>query len=194
MSHEQVYVPEGITFGNRVLRVPSVLIALSHSGFLGDTRSGGGYTWVNRGDPVGVFHLRTVKPGVLGWLAGEKVHSVDVPCPASGLFVHRTFDFATSEESSLTAILLPDDEPTAEDGAYMFSALTRVCWDNRDTFLKNSRYWSMEAFSADELKDLLDKQVSLECRTIDAMPRYKDYFDEARTRYPNLRPHLKHLR
>lgn len=195
MTHEIVYIPEGITFGSQVYIVPPVLSQLSHRANLSNTENNKSYHWVDRGDTIAEFTLLTNWNSIPGLniLFGEKEYTVDIRSPVSGLFIHRGLDFCYAESRSLTAILLPDDEHPAENGHYMFDKLKRLCWSHRATYLKPSRYWSMGAFDVDNLRNILDEQVSFKGQYVDAMPTYSDYFNEARTKHPNLRPYLKHL-
>ncbi|MGI9327011.1 MAG: hypothetical protein ACR2PZ_17470 [Pseudomonadales bacterium] len=195
MKHENVYIPDGITFGSRVLVIPNVLIGLSHSGFLSEAADVGSYAWVDRGDTIATFTLRRRRSDipVVRWFTGEEAHSVSIQSPASGLVLHRGFEFCSTAESSRTALLLPDDEPAAKNGRFLYESLYQLCWAYKSTYLQPSRYWGMQGFEVEALKALLEQQVSVQCQYVDAMPRYKDYFDAARTKHPSLRPYLKHL-
>ena len=189
-QHKHIYIPEGITFGHKVVVIPSVSNAFTHSGDM-EERLHRTYKWINRGDPLGHYRIAVdrIDIPVLRFFAGTKPHSAAIPSPVSGLLIHHIYDFG----SDITAVLLPDDEPAAEDGQYMFRSMCHLCIDQQKYFLKPSRYWSLNAYSKQRFQEIIETQLSRSCQYVDAMPRYEDYFDEARTRHPNLRPYLRHL-
>jgi len=191
-QHAKVYVPEGITFGRKVAIIPSVSMAFSHSGDMASQHNST-YTWIDRGSPLGVYRIAVDKVDipVLKWFTGTDLHSAIIPSPVSGLLIHANYDFAVS--SPITAILLADDEPLAENGEYMFRNLCNLCRDKQSYFLKPSRYWSLGAWTAEDFNMAVQKQLLQKCEYVDALPKYKDYFDEIRTRHPNLRPLIRHL-
>jgi hypothetical protein len=51
----------------------------------------------------------------------------------------------------------------------------------------------MKGKTPQELESLLAQQLAANCRRYPATPYYDDYLDEARTEFPELRQHLKHL-
>ena len=59
-KHESVYVPEGISFGDKVLRFPSVSMAFSHSGRIRSTYSNT-YRWIDRGSAIGHYMIEVDK-------------------------------------------------------------------------------------------------------------------------------------
>lgn len=198
-------VPAGITFGRRALLIPAVSDAFRHSGDLTGLRSNHPYTWVSRGDPIGSYRISVPKTDIplFSMLVNETVHEVQIPSPASGLVIYSSYnfendkhDFSRIEDPSAfyrMTLLLPDDEPPAENGEYMFSVLCQCCWRNRSPFLKPSRSWTWGAFTESGLRECLDDQLQLKPRYVDVMPRFERYLQDARTRYPHLRPHLRHL-
>lgn len=191
-QHERIYIPEGITFGKTVAVIPSVSQAFSHSGHLEMSgRLHESYTWIDRGSNLDQYTIEVdrLNVPVLKFFAGTKQQTAPIPSPVSGLLVHSSYDFGMG----LTAILLPDDEPRAEEGGYMFRALCHLCTEHKQYFLKPSRYWTLGAWSEDRFNEVIKDQLSQQCKYVDAMPNYKDYFDECRIRHPSLRPHLKHL-
>lgn len=199
-------VPAGVTLGTKMLLVPAVFGGtFSHSGALTGLRDRTNYAWIKRGDPIARYRLTVPRLYLpfLGGMAGEIEHEALVRCPSSGLLIHGRYDYSNDDECEFSrsdghapvrmAILLPDDEPPAEDGRFMFTDLARCVWDNREPFLRPSRYWSMGAMTEAHLRQQLDAQLALKPRLVDAMPQYEDYFEKARTEFPQLRPHLKHL-
>lgn len=198
-------IPTGITFGDKVALIPALSFIFSHSGHLtNDLYRHKSYTWIKRGDPIGEYRISTPKVDIpiIKFFLTEDEHKVIVRSPVSGLIIFPFYDYGAEDydynvsESSpplRMTILLPDDEPPAEDGHYLSSDICRVCWEHRHFFLKPSRYWSMAGYEENELKEFLDKQKKYLCKYYNAMPHFEKYFQEARTRYPQLRPFLKHL-
>jgi hypothetical protein len=191
-QHEHIYIPEGIMFGKKVAVIPPVSMAFSHSGYMekgGDINKS--YTWIDRGSDLGRYIIEADKLNIpaLKFFAGTEPQKASIPSPVSGLLIHSSYDFGLG----LTAILLPDDEPEAKGGEYMFRSLCRLCREHKQYFLRPSRYWSMGAWTEDDLNNIIDEQLSQQCEYVDAIPKYKGYFDEARTRHPNLRPYIRHL-
>lgn len=200
-------VPAGITFGVKMLLVPAVSDVFSHSGSLVGLREGKSYSWIKRGDAIARYSMsvRKLDVPVLGAVLGDTEHTAEIRSPVSGLIIHSdyrhgldTYDFKRFGDPDFSppvrmAILLPDDEPPPESGSYMFRDLITCCWNNRAPFLKPSRRWSMAAYAESDFKTHCDEQYDLVPHIVDAMPRYSEYFQEARTRYPQLRPYLKHL-
>lgn len=188
-----------------MLLVPAVFGGtFSHSGHLSGTRDRTNYAWIKRGDTIGKYTLSVPRSyvAIVGALAGETEHEVAIPSPASGLLIHSIYNYGDDEHDFgradgdapvRMAILLPDDEPPAEDGQFMFSRLVQCVWDHRSPFLRPSRYWTMGPMTESHLRQRLDAQLRLKPHVVDAMPRFEDYFEEARTEFPQLRPHLKHL-
>lgn len=208
-QHELIYVPEGITFGRKVALIPSVLIAFSHSGSVG-VQYKNTYNWIDRGRKLGWYRIDVNKSNVpiLKLFAGTETQSTAIPSPVSGLSICPNVDFSMSDVLAtllwhdepearyaeyMTAILLPDDEPEAENGNYMFKDVCRLCTDNKEYFLKPSRYRTQGAWSLEDFDEQIGKQLSLQCKYVDALPSFKDCFDEIRKRHPNLRPYIKHL-
>ena len=191
-KHESVYVPEGISFGDKVLRFPSVSMAFSHSGRIRSTYSNT-YRWIDRGSAIGHYMIEVDKVDIpiLRVFIGTRTEEAAIPSPVSGLLIHASYDFSSG--AGLTAVLLPDDEPAAENGKYMFEAVCSLCERHRPYFMKASRYWSMEGWSSSRFDREVENQLSQECQYEDAMPRYSDYFDEIRSRHPDLRPFIRHL-
>jgi hypothetical protein len=194
-------VPGGITFGAKVVLLPSLSSIFDRSLWIQATRHNPyalhqSHTWIDRGDPLAHVVVDTAKTGVpaLDFFLGRNVHQVVVPSPVSGLMLYPNLDYGNASDRS-AALLLPDDEPPAESGRFMYRALCDLCWTHREYIfyqpkeLKRSGYYN-DAVLDEAFKD----QMSRTCAEADALPRYKDYFDEARTRYPELRPLLKHLR
>jgi hypothetical protein len=192
-GHDIIYIPEEITFGRKVAVIPSVLMDFSHSGNV-ETLYKDSYVWVDRGSALGNYKLKVdrLDVPVLKWFAGTETQKASIPSPVSGLLLHSIYDFRLSG-SSLTAILLPDDEPQAENGEYMFADVCDLCSRNMIYFLKPSRYWTMDAWTREQFEEIVEEQLSLRCEYVDAMPNYKGYLDEIRKRHPSLRPHIKHL-
>lgn len=194
-------IPNGITFGNKVLELPPTAEIFRFYGMSGPTRLLEPFTWVQRGTPVAVFHYHWPKVPLpfLNLFLGEVEHQHFILCPASGFLLNRLHDTGPAhpaEPSYPTSLLLADDEPPAQNGAYMAEALHRFCRTNLHN-LYRSRYSGYRRtkgeVSEQELETLLDSQLSRTCRYVDAMPKYNEYFEAARTRFPHLRPHLKHL-
>lgn len=199
-------IPEGIAFSDKVLIVPDLYSGFTHSGHVSAPLEGKNYSWVRRGQPIGAFEISGSRsPGFLSALISQETATATVRSPASGLLLSTRFDtsFSQSLEALQTqddppisafTLLLPIDEPAPENGEYLYGDVCRTARDFEHYYLKDSRYWSMNGFDKSAFDDMLRKQCAFRCRTFDAMPRYADYFDEARTRRPYLRPNLSHLR
>jgi hypothetical protein len=199
-------IPSGITFGRRVLLVASVSDVFSHSGRIRSTLDSAYCSWIQRGATIGKYQLdrEAPKKGFFG-KAETVTAEVDIGSPVSGLVLHNDYrfqfdkrDFARKPESEYKAlarlaILLPDDEPPPMPSSTIFRSMTDICWQGRETFLAPSRYWSLPAMTESDLRDHLDDQLALPHHFVDAMPQYEEYLQDARTRYSELRPHLKHL-
>ena len=200
-------IPNGVTLGNKVLLVPSISYVFSHCGYIENLKTDGdGYSWLKRGDAIAKCTLREPRVDLpfLRYMLGSVDRSVTIRSPASGLLLHYIYNFANDKDDferlsiehsppARFAILLPDDEPPPDSAERLFSELCRVAWDHRTPFLKPSMYWTKNAMAEDVLKTYLEEQRRLESHIYDAMPRYEAYLQEARTRHPELRPHLKHL-
>ena len=89
-----------------------------------------------------------------------------------------------------TCLLLPDDEPPAANGNYIFSELCDFCWEHREyIFYKHSKY----NLNDQKLTETFEEQQNRTCTYVDAMPEYAGEFRTARNRHPELRPYIKHL-
>ena len=91
------------------------------------------------------------------------------------------------------SLLLPSDEVREVSGASLFRAAVNLIKENSDLLYKESRRWTMKGKTPQELESLLAQQLAANCRRYPATPYYDDYLDEARTEFPELRQHLKHL-
>jgi hypothetical protein len=185
-------IPRGVTFGTKVAVIPPVSGSFSHSGFMEKKgRLHEGYSWIDRGNDLGryVIEVDKIDVPILKLFVNPEIQKASIPSPVSGLLIHSSYDFGLG----LTAILLPDGEQEAADGEFMFQALCHLCEKNKKYFLKPSRYWSKGAFTESIITHMLSEQLSQKCQYVDALPQYRDYFEEARTRHPNLRPYIEHL-
>ncbi len=201
VSSEPGVVPAGIVFGSKVLVVPPLTGQFSHSGHLAGLTSAVNYRWVNRGEYVARFTISTPKIDLplIKYFGGKQYHSSYFRSPVSGLILHPHYEhgFLELTEDPPTAgfaILMPNNEAPAEKGVYIFSQTCDLVRKSRELYMKDSRYWSMRAFSTEEIEEFLLKQEDCNCRVYEALPHWNDYFNEARMRHPDLRPHLRHLR
>ena len=198
-------IPTGITFGSKVVVVPGYASGFTHSAGVASLMDGQNYRWVKRGEQIGEFRINgSYRDSFIARLMSTKLHTAEIRCPVSGLLLHtnlshelsnRLHGWNTMEEppSAALALLLPDDEPKPESGAYLYSAMCGLVRDMSHYYFKDSRYWSMKAFTQEQLDHLIDIQLNAQPRIFDALPRWSEYLDEARTRKPELRPYLKHL-
>lgn len=180
-------IPDGITFGSKVARIPPVASQLLHCGKIIGLVSGKNYAWVQRGQPIAKFIL---------YVSKKDRREVYIPAPVSGMLLYTSYEFGDVEIDGVgqrMVILLPDDEPPAEGGDYMFSRLCQTCWDFRAPFLVESTHVTSAGMPEESLRSILDEQLTYSCKYASAMPEYNDYFEEARSRHPALRPFLKHL-
>lgn len=70
----------------------------------------------------------------------------------------------------------------------------RFISENRDSLYQESPFWSMgDPMTDAQIDGFLEIQKVAQPLTLDAMPEFKEYFEEARTLFPSLRPHLAHL-
>lgn len=191
MSEKDYSVPERITFGTKVLQVSRVLSAFSHSGNM-RTAPGPDYRWIRRGEPLGSFIIEVHKTEfpILKSMLGTEPKEVHIPSPINGLLIiHSTYEFGGAP----AAVLVPNDEPAAEDGKYMFRNLCALLVDHKRYYLKPSRYWSSSAWSEKQFEERIEEQLEQQCSYVDALPRYTPYFDEIRKKYPEFRHHVEHL-
>lgn len=198
-------IPKGITFGTKVVVVPGYASGFTHSGNVVSSMKNQNYRWVSRGEPIGEFRIKgSVSNSFLSNLLSSKVHTATIPSPVSGLLLHSGLkhelssylaDWNSMKSPPLAdcAILLPDDEPKPESGEYMYLKMCRLIQSMKHYYFKNSRYWSMPAFSQQGLDDLIKLQTSALPKVFDAIPTWGDYLDELRIKKPDLRPYVKHL-
>ena len=199
-------IPQGITFGTKVAVIPGYASGFTHSGYVTDLMRKQNYCWIKRGDPIAEFKVEgSYNNSLLSRLIDSKSHSVPILCPVSGLLLHPTLkhelssyleDWNSMQTPPLAdfALLLPDDEPKPETGEYMYERMCNLIRNMSHYYFRNSRYWSMEAFSPDILDNLIDLQLNANPIIFDALPTWEDYLDEARTNNPEIRPYIKHIR
>lgn len=200
-------IPQGITFGTKVVVIPGYLSGFTHSGNIRTYEEKRNYRWVKRGEPIGEFVIEgSYDDSFLARLFNTKLHSSSIKSPVSGLVLHPTLSHELHsylEEKNWNsmknppianyALLLPDDEPKPESGNYIYSDMCRLIQNMKHYYFKKSRYWSMGEFSEDGLEGLIKNQLNADPLIFDALPKWSGYLDEARTVYPELRPYLKHL-
>lgn len=197
-------IPSGVTFGSKVAVIPGCASGFTHSGNVESLMKRQNYRWVKRGEPIGRFSIHgSYGNSLLSRLMDSKVHTALIPCPVSGLLLHSELDgnaFNLEEWNSMQqppiaafALLLPDDEPKPDSGEYMYRSMCNLINDMRHYYFKDSRYWSMKAFSPELLSRLIQLQLEVQPKIFDALPRWSEYFDEARTNKPEVRPYIKHL-
>lgn len=195
-------IPDGITLGNKVLLVPALDFLFSHSGSISYRPVCQSYSWINRGDSICKYFIRTPKSNIpiIKLFAGENTESAIIRSPVSGFILHKTYNYGPEEydrnnDSYMVrfSILLPDDEPKPENGSFIFQDACQLASKHKEYFLKPSRYWSMKGVSAKKFEDTLEQQKAFNCLIVDALPRYQDYLDDARINHPSLRPYIKHL-
>jgi hypothetical protein len=203
-KREPGQVPAGITLGDRVLVMPSMFgLLFTHTG--GVTRDGvqpESYAWIQRGEVIARYWVRRPKTNsaLLNFFLGDELtFYAPIVSPVSGLVIHKSFDanrdvdLGDAPPLAYFAVLLPDDEPPPLSGEEMFGPAVRLLNDHRDMLMKPSRMWTIPAWEPAKVDELFKRQLSAKCRAYPAMPHWNDYFEEARTRHPSLRPHLRHL-
>ncbi|WP_299677073.1 hypothetical protein [uncultured Roseobacter sp.] len=200
-------IPVGVTLGDKVVIVPGFQQRLfTHAGRPDEEIWWGKeYSWIKRGQVIGRYHMTIPNSNedYFRHFMGKKEKSVDVRSPVSGLILHSHFnDFIhwpeqenAPEELPIAAfaILVPDDEPKPDSAEHMFGDLIRFMMDNKGPLFRHSPYWSLEPMDDELFEQLIEMQKNATCLVTNAMPRYQDYLEEARTKYPYLRPYLKHL-
>ena len=197
-------IPLGITLGNKVVEIPEVdhhfagpLRGKDFSGHPRGIHAPG--TWINRGDPITRLELLTPKTviPILYFFVPKVVNRIYLRSPVSGLLLDSAVGLANTMRpvfGSPTSLLLPDDEPPAESGHYMFSELCNFCRVHRGYFLKQVvDFGSGKSLTEQQFMKGLEWQENLSCEIYDAMPRYKAYFQRIRNQRPEWRPLLKHL-
>lgn len=206
-GHPERVIPKGITFGTKALLIPGLQVRLfTHSGWIeDDLLRDKQYCWIERGDVIGRYHMDVPNSDAdyLRHLMGTEHMSVDIMSPVSGLVLHRTLTHFVewpkpgTDESKLPvsgfAVLMPDDEPPPENNDYMFRGAINFIRQHKGPLFRDSRYWTMGPMEEEQFAKLIQLQKEAECIEVNALPRYEDYLNEARTRFPSLRPHLKHL-
>lgn len=201
-------IPNGISFGSKVLVVAGCDSWFRHSGELVGLMEaplrGQGFRWVKRGDPIAEFRIHgSVGDSFLSRWTSSELHTAPIRCPASGLVLHGRLNdgfahylanwHSTNYPGVDFAILLPDDEPTPESAEYVYSPMCHLIRKMSHYYFKKSRSMGWSAFSPDKLEGLLKLQLGAQPKLFDALPFWSSYFDEARTDKPELRPYLKHL-
>ncbi len=198
-------IPNGITFGSKVAVVPGYASGITHSGNVVSLMARQSYRWVARGEAIGEFRIEgSFGDSFLSRLISSKTHSAPIKCPVSGLLLYSELkdelsgylkDWNSMKQPPIAdfALLLPDDEPKPESGKYIYSEMCQLIRDMKHYYFKDSRYWTLPAFSPDNLEKLIEYQIAAQSKIFDALPRWSDYLDEARTKKPELRPFLKHL-
>ncbi len=190
-------IPEGISFGNKVVKLPNTSRAFDKAIWRQACIPNnpkvlyGSYTWVEKGENLIEFTILTPKTGIpiIDFFKEKNYNKIYIRSPVCGLLLHDEHYFEAYDHTSL---LLPDYEEPASSGSYMFSDLCDFCWDHREfIFYKSS---GVGGESDDKsLSQSFEEQKNRSCELVDAMPEFKSYFQEARTKYPQLRPYLKHL-
>jgi len=201
-------VPAGVRFVDQVVVVPPISYGFSHSGRLRGLFESRPYSWVERGTPIAVYAIAVprVDVSVFGLLFGSVERAVVVRSPATGLILHSSFGFGdiAAFEGSASAgwerpagafsILVPDGEPKAESGAYLFAEVCRLAREQSRYFFRPSRLWSKGPFAPEEFSDLLGRQSAVQCRVVPAAANFEAYFEEAARKLPALAPLLADLR
>ncbi len=198
-------IPEGISFGSKVAVIPGYLSPFTHSGHMNDLRKKLIYRWINRGDVIGLFEIKgSYDNNIFSRTFNSKTHTANIKSPVSGLVLHSTLkhtftnDFerwnsGKGQTLANFAILLPDDEPKTESGNFMYHQMCRLVKDMSHYYLRKSRYWSMGAYTLEDLDEYIKLQLNTNPLIFDALPHWGDYLDEVRIKYPELRPYIKHL-
>lgn len=205
-------IPDGIVFGKKVVLVPGPQdLLFSHSGrFQNRLENLKSYSWLQRDDIIGRYHMNVPNSNAeyFRHFLGSEDLSVEVRSPVSGLLLFPSLfmsslsmlgswpkqeDVTDNNPSVSFAVLVADDEPPPETCEKIYSPAIRFIRDHRGPFFRESRYWTRPAMTEEQFECLIDMQLSADCLFIDAMPKFEKYFEEARTRYPHLRPHIKHL-
>lgn len=194
-------IPPGITFGNRILKIPHTSRVFDRAIWIqaclrdNPKEIKPNYQWVNRGETLFSFTILTSKTGskFFDIFAGQNENEITIPAPASGIILHTSHFFGDNEPNGLhTAMLIPEDEPEALTGHSIFHSLCSFCWDYRDyIFFKPSEFEGR--FNDENLRGAFEEQRSRNCTIHTAMPEYRDYLNEMRTRHPENRPYIKHL-
>ena len=197
-------VPEGITLGDKVLVVPGLFFAgiFTHAGGVKPETSNRSYAWVKKDETIGTLwlHRRKSEIPVLGSFLGNESFSVKIKSPADGLIlfpsygVISTVEFKDSPPLATFSILLPDDEPDPTPGKTLFADAVDLIRENMDVLKRPSRYRTMMGQEPEEVERLLERQLAADPRSYPALPRWKGNLDDARTKYPSIRPYIKHLR
>lgn len=195
-------VPHGITFGSKVVKLPDTSQIFNRALWIqaciqNPVTLGTYYTWIDRGSNLAKYIILTHKIGIglFKFITPKDLTKIFLRSPVSGLLIHCGHYFGDADNSSCrTTLLLPDDEPPAENGEFMFGQLCNFGWDHRESiFMKPTEFRNSNAFSDASLKSSFKEQVSRVCQVSDALPKFNESFQEARTRHPELRPYLKHL-
>jgi len=191
-------IPAGISFGNKVLKLPHASTVFDRAIWIQACLRNNprvlfdNYTWVKKGENLIEFTILTPKIGIpfVDFFVEKNYNKIYIPSPVSGLLLYTSYGFGDRNKNyGQTTFLLPDDEPPANGGEFMFS---RLCnWDHREyIFYKPSEFSS---FNDQNLSEDFAEQKSRSCEYFEAMPEFESHFREARTKHPELRPYLKHL-
>ncbi|MEM8787651.1 MAG: hypothetical protein AAGE76_05280 [Pseudomonadota bacterium] len=201
-------VPEGVVFGDKVVIVPGLQQGLfTHAGHIEwQYLSGQVYGWIQREDIIARYHVDRPKVanGPFRHFFGSDRETATIRSPISGLLLHSYFnDFVTWPASVdeiddqdmpiAFSVLLPDDEPPPIKPEWTHRRAIQLLEDNKDLLFKDSMRWTRGPMPEDAVARLFQDQRDAQCLIVDALPRFRDYLEEARTKYPELRPHLKHL-
>lgn len=209
MSVEQLRnpgdIPSGITFGNKVAILPLTPGIFDRAIWIQACLSNNPkvlykpYTWINRGENLMEFTILTPKTGIplIDLLANRVYNKIYLKSPVSGLILNSRHDFSSMMDDSSaiytsTSILLPDNEPTANNGEYIFGDLCNFCWENRSYIFYKPREFRGHLDDV-KLHNIFSKVIQKTCSYSEAMPYFEPYFQEASNRHSQLRPYLKHL-
>lgn len=206
--HPAVMIPDGVALGDKVVLVPGLQQRLfTQAGRIEENIwSRKSYSWIERGEVIGRYHMSVPNSDAdyLRHVMGAKDHTIDIRSPVSGLLLHSFFsdfvEWPKRDHSSgeyrwdCFGVLIPDDEPPPEKNRYMFGELIRFIRQNSGPFFRESPYWSLGPMDQELFERLIAAQEAAECVTVEAMPRYTEYVDDARIQFSALRPYLKHLR
>lgn len=127
-------LPSGITLDRKVIRLPNIADIFNRALWIqaciyNPIAICDSYRWIRRGDPYAklvVFTPMTRLPFVNFF--AKKALEVFLRSPVSGLMLHGSARYGDADKfEASTPILLPDDEPPAENSSYIFESLCATC-------------------------------------------------------------------
>lgn len=185
--------PANVTFGRDVLQLPALSEIFDRPLWVQHCDVGlhphwwiTKGDWVNRGDALCSFYIRT---------SSSKSQAIHINSPVSGLILKASLIF---DSDPWGAILLPEDEDAPLPVSTMFGALCEICSEHRAyIFHKPRELFGHPSLQNERLDEAFAKQLEERYVVKDLLdPRFKDNtngYDNCISELRRERPHLSQL-